>query len=287
MFSVWIKDGNTPEPEKAPYYILAKNGFFLHKTTPFWKATVPVKTISTLEIAEPKLELTIPPLPENIIVPIITFFGWVQLVHNTEALILLYKKEESDEYRWEIPVQNLRLGGLNYQIPDRKKGEVLIGTMHSHGTASAYHSSTDHHDEFSMDGIHITFGGFFPKTKKCSISMEAAINGHRFNLKPEEWLMGIKKATSPENNFTPPAKKIDNRIDSIIPRRSFWEDLYVKPFSKNYLLLNEGELVPDGYELPIEWQKRLIVEKRFTFPNKKPSWLYGHNANLENLEEKK
>ena len=143
MFPIWINDGKNPEPKSPVYYVLAANGFFIHKETPFWKATVPVKEMSILQELQPKLELYLPPIPEEITREIAQFFAWVFRAHRTESMVLLWYSPETKTYSISAPAQKVTSGSISYDMPDRNPGEFLAGTFHSHAAFSAFHSCVD------------------------------------------------------------------------------------------------------------------------------------------------
>jgi len=65
----------------------------------------------------------------------------------------------------------------------------LIGSIHSHGNMSAFHSTIDHMDEAHFDGLHITIGDV--DDQFISISASVMANGYRFMVSPTEYIDGL------------------------------------------------------------------------------------------------
>lgn len=197
MISIWIKDGRTQPPSDNGYYILAANGTFLRKVNPYWEAVVPVDRISVLENESQNLTLFLPQIPVELTQDIIRFFAWVYKTHGTEAMLLLWIHEKDRTYRLSAPVRQIVSSARihTYEIPTRMPGERLIGTFHSHGAMGAFHSGTDCSDELSINGIHGTIGclSLGKDAIGYNVSLEASVNGTRFSLEPEAWLVGLSR----------------------------------------------------------------------------------------------
>lgn len=248
MYPIWIKDGKNKEPQDFPvYYILAQNGFFISKRMPFWRAVVPVETISILEPENPSVELFLPPIPEPLTRDIVRFFAWVYGRYYTEAMITLHYNDEKRGYRIYVPKQKVSGNHIDYDTPENMPDEVLIGTLHSHCDMSAFHSEVDRHDEKSFDGIHGVFGGFstFEGKQDFELSLQAVVNGSSFPLKQEKCMLGIKRATGGTED-----KKT----------KSPWFLFYKNQRNRQmFTLLGESRLLPKTYAPPKEWEENLTV----------------------------
>ena len=203
MYPVWINDGKNPKPKEEIFYEIAANGIFLHKQMPFWTAVVPVDRISILEEGASDFQSHVPPFPQKLILKAVRFFAWVCREHDSEAIVLIYRNESDDSFFMMAPKQTVSAAKIDYDFPklDLGPGWSLIGTMHSHGKLSAFHSGTDLHDEASLNGIHVTFGSFprWSRNSPISVSVEAAVNGHRFPLRVEDVMLGLKReGTNPQ-----------------------------------------------------------------------------------------
>lgn len=237
MYPIFIKhQGETPPTENGNCFILARNGCFVRKKMRYWEATVPVPEISTLEPQTPTLTPLFPIIPKKILLEILRLFAWIYHTHGTEAVVLLWINTTTNKYRISVPPQRVSAGRATYDIPRRNPEELLIGTFHSHGSGSAFHSSTDVCDEKSIDGIHGTFGrlGKTGRSRNFELSVQVAINGTRFPLNPEEWIRGIVKVPS--------------KIRVPDPNHTFY-------------LNNQENMLPRSYTPPQEWLEQITPEK--------------------------
>lgn len=250
IYPVWIHDKTAPKPDVPVFYEISANGAFLHKETPFWRAIVPVQRISVLEEQRPQIEILLPPIPGAILRAVARFFAWITKEHNTEALVLLWWGGPGQgEYRITVPTQRVTSRSVKYDIPD-VDGYRLIGTLHSHGSISSFHSEVDREDEKSFDGIHGTFGGFLSSVNKnrFDLSLQVGINEARFVLEPWLWAEGICKVSSQEQ--LPVANVRFLRLP-IRARDSIQE----------YELADGEELLPKGFAPPSEWLENIEFEK--------------------------
>lgn len=242
-YPIWIKNSGTnkqPPPDAPIYYILAGNGIFISKKMKFWRAVVPVERISILEPETSGLELFLPPIPKNLTVSIVRFLAWIHKKHKTEAMVTVHYNNIEKNYRLYAPKQEVSLGHVRYITPENKTNESLVGTFHSHGSGSAFHSHIDQRDEKEFDGIHGVLGGFpyFGDFQEFELTLQAVVNGTRFPMNPEEFLQGIKK---------------------------FEENTDDKPFRYSYYrnpvftLDDELELLPDHYVPQNDWLNNLSV----------------------------
>lgn len=158
-FKMYYKTEDFEEPEDKIYYLLASNGIFLCKTTPFFKSVTEVKEMPGLEKAKNRLVMTLPSRISNqLLGKILAFFRWAYETHKSEAIVLLYWSDGSKEYVAIPPEQDVSPAALAYKLPATPKGMTRVGTIHSHAGFSAFHSCTDIKDEENEDGLHITIG---------------------------------------------------------------------------------------------------------------------------------
>ena len=267
MYPVWIHDKSTPKPDTPTLYEISANGIFIHKETPFWKAIVPVDRISILEEQKPQFDLLLPPIPKDIWVAVARFFAWVTEKQSTEAIVLLWWGGLGESsYRITVPLQSVSFGAIyNYDITQIENYH-LIGTLHSHGSMPAFHSSTDRDDEANFDGIHGTFGGFSSPSDSFSLSIQACINGTRFTLDPIALFEGIAKSSLGQyvSESAPPnlySRQQEQDRDWNEQHSGSFSHLYTGHYFRNrsekYVLANEEKLLPHGYEPPIEWQENV------------------------------
>jgi hypothetical protein len=188
LIPVHIKEAGNKPPEET-HYIVAKNGLFLKKMMSWAEVTVPVETIETLENEKPEAILLLPDLPVEILVKAVKFSKLVYDTLQSEVGFLLH--HGNGGYELTVPQQHVNAVSINYEAAERIDGALLVGTIHSHGGISAFHSQTDLNDEETFDGIHITIGDI-DKYPLFSLSSELAINGKRFKL-DTSWFEGLKE----------------------------------------------------------------------------------------------
>ena len=184
------KVGDEIPPDQKFYYLVGKDGFYLHKTTAFYSTTVQVKEIPGLGVVKECLSLVpeFVPIPWKIIKQALDFFRAVYAKHKAEGIVLLGFNKETKQW-YLIPVEQEVSGAhLDYKVNGTKGA---VGTIHSHPTFGAFYSGTDNHDDQAFDGIHIVLGQITEETPKIEVS--AMVNGNRFEFKPPQVISGIPK----------------------------------------------------------------------------------------------
>lgn len=190
MFKVYVKEERTRPPKDKIYYILAKNGLFIHKEVGFIKATVPVDGVPWLSPQEQEASLLLPNLPVELIAETLNFFKEVYDKYHSEAVVLSHYSEAKDAYLNDAPEQEVSGAAVpKYVAKSRFKSYQLVGSIHSHSNFGAFHSGIDDKDEEHFDGFHITIGDV---DEEPTISVSIMVNGTRFSLEPEEMIDGIE-----------------------------------------------------------------------------------------------
>jgi hypothetical protein len=170
--------------------LVARNGLFIQKENVAFAATVPVTQLNHLQEVKSEVTLKVPPLPGELFQEAFLFFREVFSVYRSESILLLYYSAEKG-YLLYAPGQRVDFASIDYDEAIRIEGYALIGSIHSHGSMSAFHSGTDLHDEVTFDGIHVTVGNLRPGDNHFSLSCQIAVNGNRFELEPEKVLDGM------------------------------------------------------------------------------------------------
>jgi hypothetical protein len=167
-------------PETGTRFMLARGGIMMQIDNDWVKARVPVKEIKSLSVVAPEAELRLPPLDAIVFAKAVVFFEQVFKKHGTEAAVLLH---HSPELGWEltVPKQRVSKAAVHYDMEERIPGYRCVGTMHSHGSMGASHSSVDTRDEADFDGVHVTIGGLnsFPSFE---MDAELTVRSFRFTL---------------------------------------------------------------------------------------------------------
>lgn len=274
MFPIHILEKGKELPKDGTYYVLGKNGFFLRKNTGIVSAMVKVEKISFLQDIEAAAQLHLPKLPAESMREVENFFRAVYDEHGSEAVILIHYNKSDNLYYFECPVQTVSGGAADYESGTRYEGYQLVGSIHSHASMDAFHSSTDHKDEMNFDGIHITFGHM--DQEKFTISCEVVVNNNRFKINPEGVIDGIQKTDwKPVSAFQKAKKKVAKTVkvkgkvvakkekQPIIPQT-------VAPMWDNYRWKNKQfyEIKTDTeVTFPKDWMKQ-VSKQTYTF-NKK------------------
>lgn len=216
MFPVAMKTPGSEMPKEDTHYIVARNGIFLRKKNWWVDAVVRIPQISVLDPQETSAEILLPKIPADSMWKAIAFFQEVYRLYGSEAAILLHFSENKG-WTFSVPHQRASAWHVSYNAYERLEGYQCVGTMHSHGSLAAYHSSTDQHDEAEFDGIHITVGRLSSISSLFSLDTEVVVNGNRFRKNPMDIIDGLKeefgsyKMIHPwSEKFLVPAEWIDN-----------------------------------------------------------------------------
>jgi len=190
MFKVVLNDGQNEMPKDDIYYIIGKEGVFLKKKLGVMESIAPVKNISILESVASSARMHITKIPGKYIAKVISFFREVYDTYNrSEAIVLLFYNEQTGEHKIVPPHQKVAGASCDYDKGLTIDGYTMIGTIHSHGNMSAFHSGVDDSDEEHFDGLHLTFGDLGDKYPSLSSSIVS--NGFRQMIEPEKYIDNI------------------------------------------------------------------------------------------------
>lgn len=179
------------------YYFLAQGGVYQVRRTPFYTSVTPAQNpiLPNLPKITPNLDLQVANIPANLLSRAGSFFRWAHLTKKAEAIVLLFLNQETGEWSIDAPSQTVpitKYGGswlaLDYDPGScqRPLGSLAYGTIHSHCDGTAFHSSTDEHDEKYGDGLHITFGRIMSPVPDLAATFVS--NTVRFKYEPSEVL---------------------------------------------------------------------------------------------------
>jgi len=186
MFPVVLNDGQTEMPDTDIFYVIAKEGIFLKKKLGIMESLAPVENISTLKSISATATMHISKIPGPQFAKVIEFFREVYKLYHGEAIVLLFYNEETKKHKIFPPHQKVTAGSCDYNRGVTVEGYTMIGTIHSHGGMSAFHSGTDDKDEESFDGLHITIGNV--RDEEVSISASIVANGYRVMVDPKDYI---------------------------------------------------------------------------------------------------
>lgn len=207
---IYLYEDGVELPKSGIYYVVAKNGVYIHVERQVGSALVKADGIPWLEDAKPFISLKLPKIPGRIIGQALTFFRKVWNKYQAEAYVQLYYSKELNQYRLWCPQQRVSGSGVSYRRDDQFSYEErvgdskidvtkqwkwqMVGTIHSHCNFSAFHSGTDTHDEETFDGIHITLGHV--DSKEFSMVASVAVNANRVQLDPENCTSGVVRKSN-------------------------------------------------------------------------------------------
>jgi hypothetical protein len=206
MFTVFVNDGTQEMPDDDIMYIVGKEGIFLKKKMGIMESIAPVKNISILESVGSMAKMHIPPIPGPTFAKAVSFFREVYKEHFGESIVLIFFNEKSGRYKLFPPHQKVTSASLDYNRGITIEGWTMVGTIHSHGGMSAFHSGVDDDDEKTFDGLHITVGNV--KDEDVSISASIVSNGYRFMIEPEEYIKQVKKTKEIDEERTSYSTKV-------------------------------------------------------------------------------
>lgn len=191
MFKIFINDGNHEIPKDDTFYIVSKNGIYLKKKVGIVESVAKVDGISILHDVMTYAKLHIKKIPGYEFSKIVDLFRRVYKEYRSEAVALLYYNQSNGKYKVKIPQQEVSMASLNYEPDPSPRDFVLLCSIHSHGSMSAFHSGTDKHDESGFTGLHITIGKI--DEKDIDICASISSNNSRFPVDPIDYIDGLKR----------------------------------------------------------------------------------------------
>lgn len=190
MFNVYVYNEGDTLPSDDICYLITKDGILLKKKVGLLESLAPVDKISILGDLKPTAKLHIEKIPAPIFSKTYSFFKAVYNEHYSECIILLYYNPDTKKYKPYVPNQEVSGASLEY-VKDRTfKNHMLMGSIHSHASMSAFHSGVDKDDEVHWDGLHITLGKMNQDVLDISASIVA--NGSRFIVDPMEYIENLE-----------------------------------------------------------------------------------------------
>ena len=195
--NVYIYDKEQGLPPDDICYIIGKGGAYLKKKLDLIESLTPVDRISFLDEVDTYAKINIPKIPVNLMANIIGFFRKVYELHKSESIVLLYYNKKEKTYKLYVPEQEVTAAGLDYKTDKTIQNHILVGTVHSHASMSAFHSGIDDRDERRFDGLHITIGKV-NDPEFFDISVSIVVNGMRQRMTADSYVEKVE-----EREFTP------------------------------------------------------------------------------------
>lgn len=235
MFKVHVNDGHLEMPTDDIFYIVAKEGVFLKKKLGIMESIAPVDSISILDSVSTMAKLHIRRISGKNFGKVINFFKAVYAEHRSESIVLLFYSEEKKRYKIFPPRQKVTAASLDYNRGITVDGMTMIGTIHSHGSMSAFHSGTDDDDEKSFDGLHITIGDV--DDDEVSISASIIANGYRFMVDPNDYITNLNLVKDVDKTETGFGTKVYRMVNGklVLDKKESSKSSYTwRKFDKRY-----------------------------------------------------
>lgn len=184
--------GEDPIPPEGTCYIVAGNGILIRKDTGLVDALVPVDTISSLPVLEPRAALRLPALPPEEVARSLSFFREVHASFGTEAVLLIHYAPGTGRFHFHCPSQAPARADVQFSRKDRFPGFQLVGCLHSHSRAIALPSYfLDAHSAASFDGLHLIVGSLH--LRYLTAYAAVVVNGCWFPQDPAAAMPGMRK----------------------------------------------------------------------------------------------
>lgn len=171
-------------------YVQAEDGIYLIKITCAYGAKIKLKKeeLPPLKKITEEIILTLPKkIPFDWIWKTIKFFKYVLNTFGTEAILIIFYHPEKEEFRLAAPLQVASTGQVRTVEPIISiDGFLPIGSFHSHGCGSAFHSSGDISDEKKHSGLHIVCGNLDKEKPDWKASID--VHGRRIEIPVEDIL---------------------------------------------------------------------------------------------------
>lgn len=152
-------EGFDPEAIEEPFaYILDATGWKIYKRNGVSTAVISVDSVQGLPALEQKVDFRAKKLPLELIRKVTAWFKAVYRKYQSEAVGYLLYQPTTGEWQFIPPTQTATGASASYEAAPKKEGWQVVGTIHSHGDMSAFHSVVDDSDEKFFDGVHITVG---------------------------------------------------------------------------------------------------------------------------------
>jgi PRTRC genetic system protein A len=232
-----VNDGQEEMPQDDVFYIVAKEGVFLKKKLGIMESIAPVDNISILDSVSTMAKLHIRRISGKNFGKVINFFKAVYKEHRSESIVLLFYDEAKKRYKIFPPRQKVTAASLDYNRGITVDGMTMIGTIHSHGSMSAFHSGTDDDDEKSFDGLHITIGDV--DDEEVSISASIIANGYRFMVEPSEYITNLNLVKDVDKTETGFGTKVYRMVNGklVLDKKESSKSSYTwRKFDKRYMV---------------------------------------------------
>ncbi|MHA1802241.1 MAG: hypothetical protein ACTSWJ_10935 [Candidatus Heimdallarchaeaceae archaeon] len=281
MFTVHVHDNPEKQlPNDDIFFIVGKEGQFIKKKVGVLECLVPVSGISTLasvkELVTSYAKMHIKPITKKDFTRCFDFLRAVYIKHSAEGAILLYYNEKTEKHYIFVPKQEVSAAGVDYKRSYVREGFTMIGTIHSHANFSAFHSGTDHADETSFDGLHITVGNVMDDDFSLSASIMA--NGHRVMVDPTRYISGIKLTKDIDELEKTPATRTfiwSSDQKKLVEDTSKPKYVVTRRYDKRFSIVNPRQ----DRTFPKFWLEEQVEKKSWSYTGT-GAWIRGNQQPL-------
>jgi hypothetical protein len=198
------RDDEFEWPEELPlFYLVTSDGLFRCRNHEFFRSAVQVERgPGALAAQDSELVPSYPSVPRRLFERIVGFFTRIEVLHGSEAVVLLVWDRAQRRVRVVVPEQRATVSrgwygavypiGLTWDHPaDLPADWVVFGDAHSHARMAAYASGTDVHDEVHRPGLHLVVGDVH--RDRPSFHVEAVADHARFPMELDEVVEGYSR----------------------------------------------------------------------------------------------
>jgi len=278
MFPIIVNDGQTQLPKDDIYYIICKEGVYLKKRLGIMESIAPVKNISILKSIKTMAKMHIKKIPAIKAQKVINFFKAVYKEYHSEAIVLLFYNQKTNQHKIICPNQKVSGGIADYNKSIIINGWDMIGTIHSHAAMSAFHSGIDDKDEESFDGLHITFGNI--NDDDISVSASIVANGFRVIVDPRDYINKMELTVNIDKEEKVPYAttwRWNSKINKMVQIETVNKFYNRRTFDQRYRIKLSKNPNFDSKWMNLVKKKKLSV----SYINQKNKWYdgwYGHNS---------
>jgi len=205
-------------------YVLGANGLHERLSNDVYEGIVPSSNCPQLSRQPRVVRSRLPRVSAETVELIVGFFKQVWREFRSEAIVLLYYSPNEETYMILVPHQEVDVWekdnygwfhvDLKYETPNTpcellQRGYRLVGSVHSHGSFWAGHSSVDNKDEAHRNGLHITIGRVNHEEPEFSCSF--MVQKTRQILKTDDVIDGYEKPRQPRTHWIKRVKKGPSR----------------------------------------------------------------------------
>lgn len=251
-------------------YVLDAEGWKLYKRNGVSTAVIKVDSVTGLATLPQAIDFTAAKLPLELMRKVTAWFKAVFQKHRSEAVGYLYYQPSTGEWQFIPPTQTATVASAKYDEAPRLSGWQVVGTIHSHGSMSAFHSGVDDRDEECFDGVHITVGKVDGVPEySCSI----VVQGKREVVDPAILINGMAPANDIPTSWLAAVKESAPRgLDILFQSKA--DDLYKRYYA--------GELSEANYKAELKKIEEAECAHKAREAEKAKTYVYGQEVSGTN-----